>query len=248
MKCNILVILSIFIISLFSCSSHNSDIVIYNAASTTDLVSEISELYKTESGISIKNNPAGSGTLIRQIEAGGRADLFLSASKEWVEYGYSKGLISEYAVIFSNRLVLIRNRNIKETEDFDLKGYKDYLSIGDPSYVPAGKYAKEYLSNIGLYTKLEEQIIPASDVRAALSVVELGEVDYGIVYYSDYLKSSRVELVEEISSELLDSSIDYYLALINDEDESVKELYDFLLQENRPSELYKKYGFGVGDD
>lgn len=248
MKRNVFIMHIIILLSLLSCSNQTSDIIIYNASSTTDLIMDLADLYNTTDEINIRSNPAASGTLIRQVEAGGKADLFLSASKEWIEYGYSKGLIKEYAVIFSNSLAIVTHESIPQKEYFNLKSYKAYLSIGDPLYVPAGKYAKEYLENIGVYEDIEDRIIPASDVRAALSVVELGEVDYGIVYYSDFLKSRKVKLVEHIDNTHLNTSIDYYLALINDEDERVKSLYNNFLNSEISKELYTQYGFGVRND
>ena len=42
------------------------------------------------------------------------------------------------------------------------------IAVADPRAVPAGIYTKEYLTQLGLWRKLEPKIVPTENVRAAL--------------------------------------------------------------------------------
>ena len=68
------------------------------------------------------------------------------------------------------------------------------VAIGDPAGVPAGVYAKEYLTRVGIWTALQPKLVPTGSVRLALAAVEAGSVDAAIVYRTDaaVAKRSRV--------------------------------------------------------
>jgi molybdate transport system substrate-binding protein len=68
------------------------------------------------------------------------------------------------------------------------------LALADPAAVPAGVYAKGWLEKAGLWKELEPRVVPALDVRAALSAVEAGRVDAGVVYATDAAQSKRVKV------------------------------------------------------
>ena len=67
-----------------------------------------------------------------------------------------------------------------------------YLALGNPAAVPAGRYARDWLNaqtcdGQSLWQAVEDRVAPAPDVRAALGLV-LAEPDLvGIVYKTDYL-------------------------------------------------------------
>jgi molybdate transport system substrate-binding protein len=46
-------------------------------------------------------------------------------------------------------------------------------------------YARQYLEAQGLWKAIEPRVVPAGSVRAALSAVESGAADAGIVYRTD---------------------------------------------------------------
>ncbi len=51
--------------------------------------------------------------------------------------------------------------------------------------MPAGIYAKEALTSLGLWTAVEPRLAPSENVRVALAHVERGETPLGIVYATD---------------------------------------------------------------
>lgn len=146
---------------------------------------------------------AGSPALARQIESGAPADIFVSADEEWMNYVAGKGLIRAGSRVsfLSNRLVLIApasNRaRLTIGRNFPLARAlgTERLAMADPDAVPAGKYGKAALENLGVWTSVQGKIARAENVRAAMVLVERGEAPFGIVYATDARASTRVRII-----------------------------------------------------
>ncbi len=67
--------------------------------------------------------------------------------------------------------------------------------MGDPSYVPAGVYAKAALQTYGVWKAVAGRVAGTADVRRALALVARGEAPYGIVYVTDALADPKVAVV-----------------------------------------------------
>jgi molybdate transport system substrate-binding protein len=72
-------------------------------------------------------------------------------------------------------------------EGFRLEGMlgDGKLAMAAPGSVPAGRYAKAALEKLGVWTRVEQRIASAENVRVALQYVSRGEAPYGIVYETD---------------------------------------------------------------
>src|SRR5690606_26093350 len=117
----------------------------------------------------------------------------VSADVEWMDYLAAKDLIdtSTRRNVAGNRLVLIANRDL----DVELEiapGFplaqalgRGRLAIGDPIGVPAGRYAQVALTYLGVWDTVAARLVPAENVRTALTFVARGEVPLGIVYATD---------------------------------------------------------------
>ncbi|MCW3787419.1 molybdate ABC transporter substrate-binding protein [Plebeiibacterium sediminum] len=252
-----LLLASIIYISLISCSggSHSktenkvNSIMVFSAASLTDVLNEIVDSFEVKYHVKVKTNMASSGTLARQIEQGGKPDIYISASNKWANYIDSLGYIQQgfKSTIAKNQLVLITPKNssikafaIDSTLDFISLLGKERLSIGDPAHVPAGRYAKQSLDYYGWYTKLNGKILPAKDVRSALMVVEMEEAPMGIVYKTDALKSSKVKILNTFP-ENSHKPIMYVSGVINN-NQIAKDFYKYLLADETKV-IWEKYGF-----
>lgn len=245
MKKIILVFIIVFLILFIQLLPKNSKqkyITVFMASSTTDLIEELSDLYTSKTGIIVKSNPASSGILAKQISNGANVDIYISASKKWVDYLDDQTIQKDFFI--TNSLVLISP--VKNPVKFSIgqnlpNVFTGKLSIADPGHVPAGIYAKEVLKFYGWYDTLNPRLLLASNVRAALSIVELGETNLGIVYKTDALKSKKVLIVETFP-EKSHNKIEYYLGLLNSKKES-KDFYNFLLNSKEAKTIYNKYGF-----
>lgn len=226
------------------------EINISAAASLTDALTEIQTEYQKQADVVLVFNFAASGALQKQIREGAPCDLFLSASEEHMDGLEAEGLIvsESRADLLGNALTLIasseQSENIKNYNDLtktELSG----ISIGTPESVPAGKYAKQALQNLGIWDKLEDRIIYAKDVRQVLEYVDTGNADCGLVYKSDTLAMKTGTVVMDLP-ESSHAPIVYPIALIKDstQQEAAAAFYKFL-QTDYAAGVFEKYGFTV---
>ena len=95
--------------------------------------------------------------------------------------------------------------------------------------MPAGKYARQALTKLGIWEKLKGKVAPAEDVRHALTYVETGAAEAGIVYATDAAVSKKVRVAVEIPADLTDP-VRYPLVLLKHEagNQSAEAFYDYL--------------------
>lgn len=228
----------------------NNELLVFCAASLTDVVSEIVRDFESEQNITVKLNLASSGTLARQIENGADPNLFISANKKWLDYLLEKNLVSaeNNCRIAGNQMVLIAPKEsglqpMQYSEELNLPVlFEGRISIGDPKHVPAGNYAVQLLEKMGCLQQMEPRFLPAKDVRSALMVVELGEVETGIVYKTDALKSDKVKIIITFP-ETLHEPVNYYMAVTKDgKNNRSLQLYNYIVSE-KMIPIWEKYGF-----
>jgi molybdate transport system substrate-binding protein len=200
----------------------STTLIVFGAASLTNVLQDIGAQYSRETGQQVQFSFAASSALARQIEAGTRADAFVSADEDWMDYLATHNLIQSKSRhdIIMNRLVLIAplgsTINLKIAPHFALAAAlgKDKLATGDPSSVPVGRYARAALTNLGVWSEVASHIVPAEDVRAALAYVARGETPLGIVYETDALVEKRVRVVDTFPEDS-HPPITYPVALIS---------------------------------
>ncbi len=182
-------------------------ITIFAAASMGDAVNALADQYSRDSGHTIRTSFASSSVLARQIISGAPADVFISANTAWMDEADSKGAIiaASRRIIAGNRLVLVASSFVTLplakadtiSADYPLARIMagQRLALGDPGHVPSGIYARQSLEALGLWEPVREQLVPMPSVRAALAMVERGEVSLGVVYASDIRYASGVQLI-----------------------------------------------------
>ena len=180
-----------------------AEVTLFAAASTSDAVNAVAARYAAmvrDHGSTVRPVFAASSTLAKQIAQGAPAQLFLSASRDWMDYLEDRHAIDPASRVdlLGNRLVLIAPADsplsLEIAPGVPLARGLDggWLAIGDPAHVPAGIYAKAALEALGVWSEVAGKTARTADVRAALALVERGEAAAGIVYQSDLQISSRV--------------------------------------------------------
>lgn len=217
------------------------------AASTSDAVTQLSEKFRESTGMEVKINAGPSNGLATQILAGAPADLFLSASKEWADKIDEGGLADARAELLTNRLVVVVPKGnpagVKTPEDLAGDAVKKLALAGEN--VPAGTYADQALTKLGLLQKLNAagKIVRGEDVRATLAYVERGEAEAGVVYGTDVQPGANVEKACEFDPALHDKIV-YVLVLVKHDAQSpaARQFYEFL-QSTEADATYAKLGF-----
>ena len=174
-------------------------VAVYAAASLADVVEALAQRFE---GAKVVASFGSSSELARQIADGAPADVFLSASPEWVDFLREAGALDgEPLVVARNQLVCIAPKGspLAASGVGDPKallarlGKGDLVAVADAG-VPAGEYARKALAHAGLLEAYRPRLVGQKDVRAVLHAVEQGEVSAGFVYATD----ARVASVERL--------------------------------------------------
>ncbi len=240
--------LMLAVLALFSCNREpdRKSLYIFAAASLSDVLPAVIEAVADSlPQAEVRYNFAGSSVLARQILAGSPADVFISASPQWVQFLIEKKRIApeQASPLLSNRLAVVvrAGREVvpQRLEDLRRPDIR-FIALGDPAHVPAGIYARQALQKAGLWDALRDRIVSGKDVRAALSFVEAGEADAAIVYATDARVSSRVRLAFLLPDSLLPEIV--YTLVVLREEPAARRLGE-LLRSKKVEEIYRKFGF-----
>jgi len=256
-------VLAVLAFTLFpACSKSDSasdkpvELTVFAAASLTDVLSELAPPFEKANKARIVFNFAGSNTLAQQIVASPKLDVYLSASEKWMDHVEQAGDIAPGTrrSILSNSLVIIGHRDspyfITSPEQLASLDYR-FLSLGNPDAVPAGRYAKQWLSTIKsrkgtLWGAVKDRVSPAPDVRAALGQVEGSEDVIGIVYMTDYAAAkTRVRLLFALPAEE-GPKISYAAAILLEAPQpTLARAFMAYLSSPEAEAVFQKHGFTV---
>nr|WP_236696953.1 molybdate ABC transporter substrate-binding protein [Sphingomonas sp. Leaf257] len=192
---------------------------------------------------------AASSALARQVQAGGKADLFASADEEWMDVLQKDGLLADKTrtAFLGNRLVVIAllgKGGQVTTRTLGRTLSAGPLAMADTDSVPAGKYGKAALEKLGAWTMVEPHVVRAENVRAALALVERGAAPYGIVYATDAKASSRVR-VAGMFPVASHPPITYPLARLKASTNPEGEGFRRFLLSGEGKAIFRRYGFAT---
>lgn len=210
------------------------ELTVFAAASMTETLTEIAELYKEVApDVTLVFNFDSSGTLKTQIEEGAECDVFISAAPKQMnaldsssdEEANPDGLDF---VLQDTRIDLLENKvalavpqgNPKEIESYDdlmegLKAGEVMLAMGNAD-VPVGQYTQKILA---YYELSEEDLAKAgcitygTNVKEVTTQVSEATVDCGIIYATDAY-SAELTVVDTATAEMCGQVI-YPAAVLN---------------------------------
>lgn len=186
----------------------------------------------------------GSGTLARQIQSGAPADVVVLAHPHWMDA--LDGLTHDRVDVFGNMLVVIGPAGppLALTSDavLDALGADGRLAVGLTNAVPAGQYAAQALTSLGLWDSLQPRLAEVENVRAALMLVVRQETPLGIVYATDALADPRVTVRATIPADH-HAPIVYPAARISDDPRAIAFLA--LLTGDVGRDIFESAGFTV---
>ncbi len=224
---------------------------VFAAASTKDVVESLAVAFERTSHVQVRVSPGSSNQLAAQIIAGAPADVFISASSEWADKLRDSNLVESQSRFLSNRLVLVTPRRAASSIRYPADMVpidRARVSLAGEN-VPAGRYAEQALRSLELFDSLASagRIVRGGDVRMALSYVELGEADAGVVYATDARASSHVEAVY-VFDESLHDPIRYPIILLKsaEKNEAAQKLYEFLVSDEA-KRSFAAAGFTIVD-
>ena len=192
-----------------------------------------------------------SGKLQTQIEEGLEADVFMSAATAQMDALNEEGLIQTDTIVnlLENKIILIAPASGGE----DLNSFEDIvkaqsIALGDPASVPAGQYAREALTNLGLWDQIQDRVSFGTNVTEVLNQVAASSADAGIVYATDAASMPEdVRVIGEAPEGSLAEPVIYPVAVVaaSAHPEEARAFVDFL-QTEEAMEVFESYGFADG--
>ena len=244
-----------------------AEVQLFIAASLEGAFKEIIPLYNAkEPNVKITYNADSSGTLLTQIQEGFACDVFFSAATSQVKTLDEGGQMipGSRVDLLANKLVLIslKGSGTAVTGFADLSKAKS-IALADGS-VPAGKYTRQLLINLGVLDGSKEaKDYTTAEVSAALGGVEINECanvskvkeavkegsnEVGTVYYSDaYSIKDDVDILEVADSSLTGDIIYPVCRVVNPQataaDTAAADDFVAFLQTDAVKAIFEKFMF-----
>ena len=243
-------------------NAESVDLVVFAAASMTETLTEIAEMYKEVApNVNITYNFDSSGKLLTQISEGADCDLFISAAPKQMN-AMDGSLIDDKdknpdgldLIVTDSRINLLENKvtlavpegNPKGVESFDqlaelLKSGTVMLAIGN-SDVPVGQYTQKIFAYYGLdEAALTECLTYGNNVKEVTTQVSEASTDCGIIYATDAC-SAGLTVVDSATAEMCGQVI-YPAAVLKGEKEEAAQAFLDYLQTADAMEVFKSVGF-----
>ncbi len=239
--------------ALLAAAPAAGDTLVFAAASTTNALTEVAELYRAQAGAKVVCSFAASSALARQIEYGAPAAIYVSANAEWMDYLADRGLIApgSRGALMRNRLALVAPLDSPVRAAVGpgpalaaLIG-KDRLALADPDHMPAGIYARQALESLGIWAAIEGKLARLANVRVALALVERGEAPLGVVYRTDAAASAKVRLIGLFQADS-HAPIVYSVALVADHADAAARRFLEFLRGDAARAVFARHGFAAG--
>ncbi len=248
MQCRLFIILGLVALSSLaqSCAKKShGPLLVFAAASLAGPMDSVATAFAQKTGTPVLVTYGASGTLAQQIRIGADAAIFVSADTTWPRQLTDDPKVNavEWRPFLRNRLVMAALAGNEPTPSFPdaLQALAlAHIAIADPESVPAGRYARAYLENVGLWDRLRAHLIIREDVRATLNVVRLGIADIGIVYATDVSVASGVKIAAEIPDSLYPPAI--YGAVLLKNGPQERALFEQLFSESSLQQ-FRRVGF-----
>ena len=243
-------------------NTESVDLIVFAAASMTETLNEIAEMYKEVApNVNITYNFDSSGKLLTQISEGADCDLFISAAPMQMN-AMDGSLIGDTEenpdgldrIVTGSRIDLLENKvtlavpegNPKGIESFDqlaelLKGGDVMLAIGN-SDVPVGQYTRKIFSYYGIdETAVADKLTYGNNVKEVTSQVSEGAVDCGIIYATDAF-SAGLTVVDSATAEMCGQVI-YPAAMLKGDKEDAARAFLAYLQTDAAMTVFESVGF-----
>ena len=240
------------------------ELIVFAAASMTETLTEIAELYKTAAPeVTVTYNFDSSGKLLTQIKEGADCDLFISAAPTQMN-AMDGSLIGDTEknpdgldlIVTDSRVNLLENKvtlavpegNPKGIESFDqlaelLKGGDVMLAIGN-SDVPVGQYTLKIFNYYGIdETAVANKLTYGNNVKEVASQVSEGAVDCGIIYATD-AHSAGLTVVDSATAEMCGQVI-YPAAVLKGDKEDAAQDFLAYLQTDAAMTVFESVGFSA---
>jgi molybdate transport system substrate-binding protein len=243
----------IIIVVVAACSGKSAERVVHVAAAS-DLTRAFGELgpeLQRRTGIRPIFDFGSSGMLAKQIADGAPYFLFAAANASYVDQVLASGRCDPKSVQRYARgriVVWTPNGTERPTKLADLADPRfQHIAIANPDHAPYGVAAKQALEHAGLWSALQDRIVLADGVQAAMQYAHTRSVDAAIVAQSLAVVSDGGNSLAIDAS--LYAPLDQMLVVCGtgDEADAARQLVE-LIGSADGREMMSRYGFVLPDD
>lgn len=220
------------------------------ASLETAYTSELIPLFQDQyPWITVEGTYDSSGKLQTQIEEGLQADVFMSAANKQMNALVDGGFIDEGTVVelLENEIVLIAPIDSDtDIASFEEIAQADTIALGDPESVPAGQYAQEALTSLGVYDAVNAKTVSlGTNVTEVLNWVAEGSADVGIVYATDAAQMpDKVKVIAVAPEGSLETKVIYPVGILAQAPQKeAAELFVAFLQTPEAMAVFEAAGF-----
>ena len=224
-------------------NTESVDLIVFAAASMTETLTEIAEMYKEVApNVNITYNFDSSGKLLTQISEGADCDLFISAAPQQMN-AMDGSLIDDKDKNPDGLDLIVTDSRI---ESFDqlaelLKSGDIMLAIGN-SDVPVGQYTEKIFAYYGLdEAALTDCLTYGNNVKEVTTQVSEASTDCGIIYATDAY-SAGLTVVDSATAEMCGQVI-YPAAVLKGEKEEAAQAFLDYLQTADAMSVFESVGF-----
>jgi len=206
------------------------------AANLQPLLAELIPLFERQHPGKLTLNMGSSANLVRQIQQGMPAELFLSADEDFALRLADAGLTLDRGVVYATgRIVLMVPADSALPLDAQLKGLAtglfkvDKFAIANPELAPYGKAAVQALNTLGIWPALQGKIVLGESVAQATQFISAGAAQAGITALSlaqtpELASRTRFVLIPDN----LHAPVRQRMVLLKSARPAARAFYDFL--------------------
>ncbi|MFC5521831.1 molybdate ABC transporter substrate-binding protein [Polaromonas jejuensis] len=220
------------------------------AANLQQVLAELVPLFERTQQGRLSLNIGSSANLVRQIQQGLPAELFLSADEDFALRLADAGLSLDRGVVYATgRIVLLVPAASALELDPQFKGLKAGLpqlrkfAIANPELAPYGKAAVQALQKLALWPALQGKIVLGDNIAQTTQYVSTGAADAGITALSLVLApeaAARVRYV--LIPDDLHAPLRQRMVLLKNAGPTARAFYDFL-QSPAAKAVLSRYGY-----
>ncbi|MEL6736946.1 MAG: molybdate ABC transporter substrate-binding protein [Pseudomonadota bacterium] len=225
-------------------AASSETVTVYAASSLKPWLDDLVPIFEAKSQHRVTPVFGSSALLARQIGFGAKADVFLSADRRWSAEVVNAVVPATRERLAGNALVLVSG-GLKEASvafDWNVLGDKR-VAVGRTNSVPVGRYAREAMENLGVWSQVQPSLVETQNAAATLSVLQTGGVDFGIVYASDMSQYPQFSEIFRFPASS-HRSIEYEMLVLSDNSKATQSFSSFLTSDLARKAL-KKFGLTV---
>ena len=222
------------------------ELLVFAAASLNDALTEIGRSFEEDADAGVVFSFGGSQVLARQIANGAPADVFISAGELPVQFLAERELIEPHVVnLLTNKLVVVANPDRAQPESIEqlTTDVVERLAVASPEMAPAGWYARESLTRLGIWDDLQRKLIIGADVRATLVYVETGNADAAVVYQTDAMTSRNLSILDIVPTDSYPQIVYPAIVVSGSEEKALAGEFLGFLRSETAAAIFLRHGF-----